>query len=69
MKTAHLVALLLCTFFVLVFFSSSDKSGLCDEAGHHIGAGYSYLKTGNFKMNPAQPPLVRMLMASPLLYA
>jgi len=35
----------------------------------HIACGYSYLKTGDFRMSLAQPPLARILMALPLLAA
>ncbi len=44
------------------------KSPTADEFSHHIANGYSYLKTGDFRMNPASPPLPRMLSAMPLLW-
>lgn len=62
------VAALLIIFFLLVLTSVSTKSPICDEAGHHIAAGYSYVKTGDFRMNPAGPPLIRILMGFPLLF-
>lgn len=59
---------LLALFSWLVFSSVITKSPVCDEAGHHIAAGYSYVKLGDFRMNPASPPLVRNLMGFPLLF-
>ncbi len=37
------------------------------DEGMHLAAGYSYLKTGQFKLNPEHPPLVKLLAALPLL--
>jgi 4-amino-4-deoxy-L-arabinose transferase-like glycosyltransferase len=36
-----------------------------DEA-MHIGAGYSYLATGDFRLEPQNPPLIKMILALPL---
>jgi hypothetical protein len=44
-----------------------NKSLTCDEVSHHIAAGYSYVKTGDYRMNPATPSLVRTLIGLPLL--
>jgi 4-amino-4-deoxy-L-arabinose transferase-like glycosyltransferase len=68
MKAIMPVALLLAIFFLLVFTSVITKSPICDEAGHHIAAGYSYVKTGDFRMNPSAPPLLRLIMGAPLLF-
>src|SRR5206468_5250809 len=38
-----------------------------DEVAH-LPAGYSYLKTGDFRMNLEQPPLPKLLAALPLLF-
>ncbi len=69
MKTIVPVSLLLIVFFVLVFTSVSGKSPICDEAGHHIASGYSYVKTGDFRMNPSAPPLIRILIGASLLFS
>lgn len=37
------------------------------DEGIHLAAGYSYLKTGNYKLNPEHPPLFKLLCALPLL--
>lgn len=42
------------------------ESQTIDEAAH-ITAGYSYLKTGDFRLNPEHPPLLKELSALPLL--
>ncbi len=44
------------------------KSPTCDEFSHHVASGYSYLVTRDFRMNPASPPLPRMLAGFPLLF-
>ncbi|GEM_PF-1886615 len=42
--------------------SASLKSATCDETAH-LGAGISYWKTLDFRMNPEHPPLVKWLSA------
>jgi hypothetical protein len=37
------------------------------DEGIHLAAGYSYLKTGQFRLNPEHPPLFKLLAALPLL--
>ena len=34
----------------------------------HLPAGYSYLKTGDCRLNPQHPPLIKLLCAAPLLF-
>jgi hypothetical protein len=43
------------------------KSATYDEVAH-LPAGYSYLTTGVFKLNPLHPPLIKELCAIPLLF-
>ena len=61
--------------FILLFLLAAQcllsmraKSPTADEFSHHIANGYSYLLTGDFRMNPASPPLPRMLSALPLIF-
>ena len=61
------VIILLTLFGAVVFTSVNTKSPVSDACAHHIGSGYSYVKTGDFRMNPSTPPLLRILMALPLL--
>ena len=44
------------------------QSPTADEFSHHVASGYSYWKTGDFRMNPASPPLPRLLVSFPLLF-
>jgi hypothetical protein len=37
------------------------------DEGIHLAAGYSYLKTGQFRLNAEHPPLFKLLAALPLL--
>lgn len=37
------------------------------DEGIHLAAGYSYCKTGDYRMNPEHPPFSKLLCALPLL--
>jgi len=52
---------------VLMFASARNDAIIVDE-DPHIGAGYSYLKKGDFRLNPEHPPLMKDLGAIPLLF-
>lgn len=67
MKRKAPVILLLAVFLVILTTSVMSKSPICDESGHHIASGYSYVKLGDFRMNPCTPPLLRILIGLPLL--
>ncbi|MBI4169764.1 MAG: glycosyltransferase family 39 protein [Acidobacteria bacterium] len=43
-----------------------EASQTSDE-GAHLAAGYSYLVTGDFRLNPEHPPLIKQIAALPLL--
>lgn len=66
MKHWLAVALVLTTSILLSVTSMSKKSATVDEVPH-LAAGYSYLKTGDFRMNFEHPPLIKELAAAPLL--
>ena len=71
MKTFSLrlaVALLFAAVAFQALASARAHSPTADEFAHHIASGYSYWRTGDFRMNPASPPLPRMLAALPLLF-
>jgi len=57
---------LLVVFLVLAVSSMVQKSPVLDEVPH-IAAGYSYWMTGDFRLNPEHPPLVKLLSGLPLL--
>lgn len=62
------VALLLALLAGQAVLSMRTKSPTADELAHHVASGYSYLVTKDFRMNPASPPLPRMLAGFPLLF-
>jgi 4-amino-4-deoxy-L-arabinose transferase-like glycosyltransferase len=66
LTTAWVVLALLLCFTVTTFSSSLQKSPTYDES-IHLFAGYSYLKWGDYRINPEHPPLVKMLAALPLM--
>jgi hypothetical protein len=49
----------------LAIHAMRGSSATFDE-GAHLPAGYSYLATGDHRLNPEQPPLVKLLAALPL---
>ena len=55
----------LLVFFLQGFFFIRANSQTFDEA-YHIAAGYSYLVTGDFRLEPQNPPLIKALQALPL---
>jgi 4-amino-4-deoxy-L-arabinose transferase-like glycosyltransferase len=61
--SAGLIFLLL--FFVQGVFFIRANSPTYDEA-MHLAAGYSYLATGDFRLEPQNPPLIKALLALPL---
>ena len=50
--------LLLVAFFVQGIFFIRANSQTDDEA-NHLAAGYSYLTTGDFRLNSEHPPLIK----------
>lgn len=64
-----IASLLLFTILLLAisFSSLRQKSATSDEVAH-IPAGYTYVKLGDFRMNPEHPPLVKALAGIPLLF-
>ena len=61
------LTIVLLGFLVAVqVLSMRDESPTWDEP-IELAAGYSYLKTGDFRLNPEHPPLAKMIQALPLL--
>jgi hypothetical protein len=60
------VAALLAAMGVVLLVTAAGETQTWDE-GIHLSAGYSYLKTGDFKMNQEHPPLFKLLAGVPLL--
>ena len=59
--------LLLLLIFLIPFTAMQNFSPVSDEITH-LPSGYSYLKTGEIKLNPQHPPLIKILAAVPLLF-
>lgn len=62
-----LAATLLFFVFLQPFLAMRNFSPASDEISH-LPSGYSYLKTGEIKLNPQHPPLIKILAALPLLF-
>jgi len=65
---AGILALIMAASLALMVNSSLRESATMDELAH-IPAGYSYVKLGDFRLNPEHPPLLKALSAVPLLFA
>ena len=65
-RDAALAAAALALCAGLAVASLRGKSATFDE-GAHLPAGYTHLALGDHRLNPEQPPLVKLLAAAPLL--
>lgn len=63
---AAAVAVVLTTMAALQITSVLQESQTYDEAVY-IAAGYSYWRTGDFRLNSEHPPLAKLVVALPLL--
>lgn len=61
------IIILLAFFVIQVVFSMMEDSAIEDEPPH-ISSGYALLKTGDARMNPEHPYLIKILAALPLLF-
>src|SRR5438046_305724 len=61
-----IAAAALAAFIALALGDLLTNSPTSDETAHLV-AGYSYLVTHDYRLNPEHPPLVKMLAALPLL--
>ncbi len=59
------VAALVPAMMAVQFITARGETQTWDE-GIHLAAGYSYLKTGDFRMNAEHPALFKLLAALPL---
>jgi 4-amino-4-deoxy-L-arabinose transferase-like glycosyltransferase len=60
-----IAVLLLAVMFAVEITTSFGESQIIDEAVH-LSAGVSYWKTGDFRLNPEHPPLIKLMAALPL---
>ena len=65
-KVAASISVLLVVFVGLVFGATLRKSPTADE-NFHLVAGYSYLRWGDYRINPEHPPFAKLWAALPLL--
>jgi hypothetical protein len=61
-----LLGALLAALLLQEFCSARLLNASSDEA-MHLPSGYTYWKTGDFRMNPEHPPFIKLLAALPLL--
>jgi hypothetical protein len=54
--------------YVGLAVTSLRQSAATYDEGAHLPAGYTYLATGDHRLNPEHPPLVKLLAAAPLLF-
>jgi dolichyl-phosphate-mannose-protein mannosyltransferase len=66
LHTRYLAIIVVAAATLLAWFSSRGDSPIVDEVPH-IGAGYSYVKQWDMRLNPEHPPLVKDLAGLPLL--
>jgi hypothetical protein len=65
-REKFLLASLLTILFLQEFCSARLLNSSYDET-LHLPSGYTYWKTGDFRLNPEQPPLIKLIAAAPLL--
>lgn len=66
-KNKLLAGAIIITVVVLAITSVWDDSLIVDEIPH-VGAGYSYVSKGDYRLNPEHPPLAKDLAALPLRF-
>lgn len=62
-----IAAALLILLFVVQSVSSMPYLSTTSDETTHLPSGYTYWKTGEIRLNPQHPPLVKLLCALPLL--
>jgi 4-amino-4-deoxy-L-arabinose transferase-like glycosyltransferase len=64
----HLPVVFLLGLMAAVQITSSVQESQTYDEGMHLAAGLSYLKEGDYRMNPEHPPLGKLLSALPVLF-
>ncbi len=67
LRPTTIVIILLALMLTIEVTSSHQESQSIDE-GVHLAAGLSYWRTGDFRMNPEHPPLLKLLASGPLIF-
>lgn len=65
-KLPKLLFIILAFVFTLNFYLATRDSQTIDE-GAHLAAGYSYVTTGDFRLNPEHPALFKLLAGVAIL--
>lgn len=65
-KTPRLLFVILAFVFCLNLYLATRDSQTIDE-GAHLAAGYSYVTTGDFRLNPEHPALFKLLAGAAIL--
>src|SRR3989338_4975268 len=63
-----ITGLLLAGLFAIQIVSALSESATIDEPTH-LAAGVSYWRTGDFRLNPEHPALVKLLVSLPAVLA
>jgi hypothetical protein len=63
----YIVAAILAVMFAVSVLVSSGDAAIMDEVAH-IPAGYTYVKYGDFRLNPEHPPILKDLAGIPLQF-
>lgn len=66
-KSVSLVAAALLALMAVLMFASSWRDTATSDDNVALIAGYSYLRTQQFRLEPQNPPLIKSLSAVPLL--
>jgi len=67
-KNYKIVLFLALLFMMVVSVLNAKNDSLIYDESAHIPAGYSYLKEHDMRLNPEHPPLLKDLVAIPLLF-
>ncbi|HEV8436218.1 MAG TPA: phospholipid carrier-dependent glycosyltransferase, partial [Thermoanaerobaculia bacterium] len=66
-RLAYLVAFLALAAFVALTLGDVLTTSPTSDETVHLSAGWSYLATHDFRLNPEHPPLLKVLAAAPLM--
>lgn len=68
MRTPRLLAGLLLALFVALCLGSMAQQSVTGDEVAHLPAGYTYVRTGDFRLNRQHPPLIKAMAGIPLLF-
>ncbi|MGC9046622.1 MAG: glycosyltransferase family 39 protein [Minisyncoccia bacterium] len=67
-KIAYTFLILILLSSFLLMFNAAQQDSLTFDEANNIASGYSYLTQFDYRLNPAHPPLIKILSALPLLF-